>query len=58
MFPSPIDEEPLLIAVEYDAYGQRVRKTFEDMYEARRFYVAKDKAGKHPRVVKAESENE
>ena len=40
------------IAVEYDAHGRRVRKTFDCPYEARRFFVAKEKAGKNPKVRK------
>lgn len=39
------------IAVEYESKGKRVRKDFDDAYVARRFYSAKDKAGKRPRVV-------
>lgn len=42
------------VAVEYDgAKGQRVTKQFADAYAARRFYAAKHRAGKNPRVRKA-----
>jgi len=40
------------VAVEYTARGQKTVKTFEDMYAARRFFVAKEKAGAAPKVVK------
>jgi len=38
--------------VEYTARGVRVVKRFTDAYAARRFYVAKLKAGADPKVVK------
>jgi hypothetical protein len=41
---------PPRISVEYDKGGERALKTFDDPYEARRFYVAKLKAGKNPLV--------
>lgn len=44
--PRPV--EP--IAIEYDYRRKRARKVFTDHYAARRFYVAKYKAGKRPRV--------
>lgn len=47
--------KPESIAVEYDSRGQRVQRVFNDHFEARRFYVAKDKAGKHPKVVRVTS---
>lgn len=55
MFPAPLDEEPFLIAVEYDANGQRRTKTFDDMIEARRFFVVKagGAAGDHASKDKA-----
>ena len=43
-----------LVVVEYDSRGKRVTKSFADTYTSRRFYVSKDKAGKNPRIVKAE----
>jgi hypothetical protein len=43
------------VIVEYDSRGKRVRKLFADPYEARRFYVAKDKAGRRPKVVRPKS---
>lgn len=39
--------------VEYTAKGQRVTKAFTDAYAARRFYVAKYKAGANPKVIGA-----
>jgi hypothetical protein len=39
------------VDVEYDARGKRTTKHFEDANEAKAFYVAKEKAGKNPRVV-------
>ena len=41
------------VSVEYDCRGKRVTKTFSDPYVARRFFIEKDKAGKHPVVRKA-----
>ena len=43
---------PQAIAIEYDRRGQRARKVFTDHYEAKRFYVLKDKQGKRPSVRK------
>lgn len=40
------------VRVEYDSRCKRASKTFDDPYAARRFYVAKLKAGKNPRVLK------
>lgn len=40
------------VLVEYDSRGKRVIKRFEDAYAARRFYTAKDKQGKNPKVRK------
>jgi DNA invertase Pin-like site-specific DNA recombinase len=39
------------VTVEYDTASGRVRKTFADACAGRRFYVAKYKAGRNPRVV-------
>ena len=47
--------KPEAIAIEYDSRGQRVCKQFTDHWEARRFYTAKDKAGKNPKVVRTSS---
>ncbi len=41
------------VTIEYDARGKRVTRTFTDHYEARRFYAAKYKAGKRPKVRRA-----
>lgn len=43
---------PETIYVEYDKRGGRATKPFTDAYAARRFWVAKDKAGKRPKVKK------
>jgi hypothetical protein len=56
MFPMQGDVGP--IAIEYDAHGRRVQKTFDDMFEARRFFMAKDRAGKNPKVVRAKDGEE
>lgn len=53
MFPMQGDVGP--IAVEYDAGGERVRKTFDDVFEARRFYTRMFFAGRRPRVVKPDA---
>lgn len=42
------------VAVEYDGpNGKRLTKVFSDVFASRRFYVAKSKAGKNPRVTSA-----
>lgn len=46
----PISNRTPPVAVEYDARGKRATKQFTDCYAARRFYVAKLKAGKNPKV--------
>jgi hypothetical protein len=45
------------IDVEYDAAGVRRVKHFEDAYEARRFFMAKDKEGKNPAVRRPQRED-
>jgi hypothetical protein len=47
----PMNRKPLPVTVEYDKRGKRVSRTFADAYAARRFFSAKAKAGKRPRVV-------
>jgi hypothetical protein len=42
------------VTVEYDCRGQRKAKTFDCAYEARRFYIAKFKQEKNPKVIKGE----
>jgi DNA invertase Pin-like site-specific DNA recombinase len=49
MNPFAIEAKP--VTVEYDRGNERARKTFDDAYLARRFFVAKDKAKRRPRVV-------
>lgn len=46
----PMDRKPVPVAVEYTSRGQRVVKTFATAYLARRFYVAKFRAGANPSV--------
>lgn len=41
------------VNVEYDSRGQRTVKSFTDNFAARRFYIAKSKAGANPKVVSA-----
>lgn len=41
------------VSVEYDGKVGRVVKQFSSASAAKRFYVAKDKAGKHPKIVGA-----
>lgn len=43
-------QEPVVI--EYDSRGRRVTKTFTNAYEARRFWISKDRQGRNPHVVK------
>jgi hypothetical protein len=45
------------VTVEYTARGRRVRKTFADIWQARRFYAEKHRAGADPRIVLAVREN-
>ncbi|MEQ8790244.1 MAG: hypothetical protein RIC55_28370 [Pirellulaceae bacterium] len=47
----PISNRSPEVSVAYDRDGERVSKTFADPYEARRFYVAKEKAGANPEVA-------
>lgn len=47
-----IDPRQPSFDVEYDKGGKRVRKAFDDYYAGRRFYIAKDNAGKNPKVKK------
>ena len=42
------------VAVEYDSRGTRATKTFDDAFAARRFYAAKLKANKNPKIKKGE----
>jgi hypothetical protein len=46
---------PEPVAIEYDARGRRTQRLFTDHYEARRFYAAKYKAGKRPKVIKVQT---
>jgi hypothetical protein len=39
------------IEIHYDRRGTRAIKTFTNLYASRRFYMAKDKAGKNPTIV-------
>jgi hypothetical protein len=43
---------PQPVAIEYDKRGQRARKVFIDHFKAKRFYILKDRQGKHPTVRK------
>lgn len=44
--------EPIVIEYDDRRTGSRVRKHFNDHYQARRFYAAKHKAGRRPKVLK------
>jgi len=47
----PISCRMPAVIVEYDLPdGKRKQKRFEDAFEARRFWIAKDKNGKNPKV--------
>lgn len=41
----------VLVTIEYDSRGVRVTRELE-MYAARRLWVAKDKAGRNPKIIK------
>ena len=43
-------EEP--VSVEFDGRHGRVVKTFPAAWLAKKFFVAKHRAGKHPKVIK------
>ena len=45
----------ITVTVFYDQWSKRTSKEFTDIYQARRFYVAKDREGKRP-ALHAESE--
>jgi hypothetical protein len=49
-----VRRELLPVGVEYDCRGRRAVKVFQDAFAARRFYAAKLKAGRRPRVVRVE----
>jgi hypothetical protein len=49
-----LPDPPQRIGVEYDGRGGRRTKVFDDLFAARRFYAAKLKQGKNPRVRRAE----
>ena len=48
----PMDRKPTPVTVEFDCRGQRVQRRFADAYQARRFYVAKARANKRPKVIR------
>ena len=37
--------------IEYDKHNRRAIKVFNDYYEGRRFYTAKFKAGRNPKII-------
>jgi hypothetical protein len=51
----PISTHLPSVTIEYDcgAKSDRRTKLFKDPYKAKRFYTAKDKAGKNPKVIKS-----
>jgi len=44
---------PVTIEYDFGTKGQRRSKFFDDAIEAKKFYVAKEKAGKQPKVLKS-----
>jgi len=48
----PISTRCPAVVVEYDCRGKRKSKQFCDPYEARRFWIAKEKAGRNPKCKK------
>jgi len=50
----PISGRCPAVVIEYDCRDTRKMKRFENPFEARRFWIAKDKAGKNPRVRKGD----
>lgn len=51
----PMNRQPLTVTVEYDAKGQRVSKTFPDMYAARRWFTKMYIQQRNPSIVSAKS---
>jgi hypothetical protein len=43
-----------IVWVEYDVRGKRRRRRFGSDYEARRFYVMKEKLKKNPKIVRVD----
>lgn len=39
------------VVIEYDCWGRRKPRRFEEAYKARQFYAAKDRQGKRPKVL-------
>ena len=56
MFPA--DRLPVPVFVYYTSRGKRVRKYFENgmSHRCRCFYVAKEKQGRKPKLVRADGE--
>jgi hypothetical protein len=54
---SAISNRQPSVIIEYDVRAARQRKLFSSPYEARRFYVQKDKAGKNPKVLHTQGSN-
>lgn len=40
------------VAVEYDCRGQRKTKVLPNAFQAKAFFIGKDKANKNPKIVK------
>ncbi len=53
MFPA--DHEHTPVSIEYDCYGGRRSKAFNDPYKAKRFYVSKFKSGRKPTVQRSDT---
>ena len=51
----PISTRSAPVVVEYDCYGKRRRKLFQQAIEARVFYVLKFKQGRNPKVRKEDN---
>lgn len=50
MGPRPIGTPDPVVDITYESNGERRAKRFTNAREARRFYIAKFKAGKNPTV--------
>ena len=46
----PISTRSPAVVVEYACRGKRKQRRFENPFEARRFWIEKDRAGRNPRV--------
>ena len=54
MAKQAISDRMPAVTIEYSCRNKRATKDFEDANEAKKFYAAKEKAGRNPKVLKQE----